>query len=68
MKEKRIECTEISATWCPICGDCCCSEENFHTDDACPLHARTSPHGLLSYPEIEIVSTIWGDFPVGGEG
>lgn len=31
-------CTGIAASWCPICGDCCCDREKGLNDPACPLH------------------------------
>lgn len=44
-----VECTGISATWCPRHGDCKCEErtdgEGRTLDDAgCPLHGRVSTH------------------------
>jgi uncharacterized protein (TIGR02996 family) len=38
-------CTELSASWCPVCEDCICpSPEDAKDSDSCPLHARLSPH------------------------
>ena len=39
-------CTGVSASWCPIHGDCSCVEgsDNFHNDDDCPLHSAASNH------------------------
>lgn len=39
-------CTGVSASWCPIHGDCSCVEgsENYHNDDNCPLHSGSSNH------------------------
>lgn len=53
---KPAACTGISASWCPVHGDCKCPR---HTDgamegevnegqmgaDQCPLHSPESPHG-----------------------
>ncbi len=50
----RIEarrCTGITATWCPVHGDCTCSlDDSFDpvptlNDDGCPLHDSASAHG-----------------------
>jgi uncharacterized protein (TIGR02996 family) len=39
-------CTEASANWCPVCGDCRCpGPEESKCDEACPLHRPDSPHG-----------------------
>jgi uncharacterized protein (TIGR02996 family) len=39
-------CTEASADWCPVCGDCRCpGPEESKCDEACPLHRPDSPHG-----------------------
>lgn len=55
-----VGCTEISARWCPICGDCTCRHpEESMSDEDCPLHSPMSRHG-----EVEPVATIWGDFTV----
>lgn len=52
-----IECTGISAGWCPLCGDCTCRDpENLNGDD-CPLHSAASPHG-----EVPAYETVWGTF------
>jgi hypothetical protein len=42
-------CTGVAATWCPVCGDCCCEifengSPSFDDDD-CPLHNARSTHG-----------------------
>lgn len=38
-------CTEVCASWCPVCGDCCCPDPESSMDwPACPLHAPTSRH------------------------
>lgn len=47
MAQLRIECTGVSATWCPICGDCTCADEADLNDDDCPLHSDESKHGTL---------------------
>ena len=42
-------CTGVTATWCPVCGDCSCpigddSVPTFNDPD-CPLHGQESLHG-----------------------
>lgn len=43
-------CTGLTATWCPVHGDCRCERadgdpyEGPSDDGACPLHAHDSPH------------------------
>ncbi len=39
------ECTGVSASWCPVHGDCACKNANDKNDDDCPLHSRQSTHG-----------------------
>ena len=52
-----VGCTGVSASWCPVCGDCACPVDDrgehvstlnpgdYGKDDpACPLHARSSKH------------------------
>lgn len=42
------ECTGISATWCPNCGDCSCREPEFSRNDhGCPIHGTRSRHNDL---------------------
>lgn len=42
---KTPECTSVSATWCPIHGDCNCDREAGEMNsEACPLHSRASTH------------------------
>lgn len=39
------ECTGLSASWCPVHGDCTCPEPLEALDaDACPLHSDASSH------------------------
>lgn len=41
------ECTGVTATWCPIHGDCTCPpdpDERYLNDDGCPLHDSASSH------------------------
>ena len=39
------ECTGVSASWCPIHGDCNCDREAGEMNsEECPLHSRTSTH------------------------
>lgn len=43
------ECTEVSANWCPNCGDCTCpAPEDAKDDPGCPLHSPNGTHGQLS--------------------
>ncbi len=68
MLGRLIECTGISASWCPIHGDCACprnssgetisddGEDFAKNSERCPLHAPWSDHG-----ERVIVKTAWGD-------
>lgn len=45
-RTEPVKCTGVSASWCPICGDCCCEEpESSKCDDGCPLHSYWSRHG-----------------------
>jgi len=43
-----VACTGISASWCPICGDCTCPRddcgERVRRGDDCPLHGREGAH------------------------
>lgn len=64
-------CSGISASWCPIHGDCICprhavedwDDVDKHPEladsngehDDCPLHSMASTHG-----EVQIIETIWG--------
>lgn len=40
----RQACTGVSASWCPVCGDCLCRNPADKNDDGCPLHDASSPH------------------------
>lgn len=43
--EPREGCTDLSATWCPVHGDCTCDRTTKHLDDSdCPLHNSHSDH------------------------
>ena len=42
-----MDCTGISASWCPECGDCCCDREESMDDPRCPLHNAHSLHASL---------------------
>lgn len=65
------ECTGISASWCPIHGDCECTpddeEGNFFNgknDPHCPLHCTASTHattlhgGVLDTPKVFTIGTV----------
>ena len=43
------ECSNISAGWCPVHGDCTCPRDGTDTceeqADDCPLHGTASNHG-----------------------
>ncbi len=44
-RTEPVRCTGVSASWCPVCGDCSCKEpEESRSDDDCPLHGMTSRH------------------------
>lgn len=51
----RMNCTGISANWCPIHGDCTCADPEDKNDDDCPLHSASSRHG-----EVQVIETAWG--------
>lgn len=41
------ECTGVSATWCPVHGDCTCPPDpdpRYLNADRCPLHDSASSH------------------------
>jgi hypothetical protein len=41
----NTECTGVSASWCPIHGDCICDREAGEmNNEGCPLHSRASTH------------------------
>lgn len=40
-----VQCTGVSAVWCPVCGDCTCPDREHSMDDLnCPLHGERSRH------------------------
>jgi hypothetical protein len=40
------ECTGLTASWCPVHGDCSCpNREEAMDDEGCPLHSWESSHG-----------------------
>lgn len=44
--EEQDLCSEVSANWCPTCGDCTCPDPEDRKDDyTCPLHNPMSRHG-----------------------
>lgn len=48
-------CSSISASWCPVCGDCVCPyPEDEQCDPKCPLHNRASRHCCLEELTLEI--------------
>lgn len=81
---KTMECTPRHSLSCPLCGQCRCARSAVEMDalavmkgrltlaeafaGKCPLHSPTSQHGTLLYYSPETISTVWGEFPVGGEG
>lgn len=44
----KPECTGVSASWCPVCGECSCPREEDgewgEPNEDCPLHGRRSTH------------------------
>lgn len=56
----KVECTGISASWCPVCGDCTCPrdedggcmQDGFDVveDSECPLHGMQSTHAAIPEP------------------
>lgn len=38
------ECTGLTATWCPVHGDCTCPEGEYDEMGGCPLHGSMSNH------------------------
>lgn len=59
-RTNSMECTGISAGWCPIHGDCTCRDPEDKNDDDCPLHSSSSTHG-----EQQFILTVWGNVPIG---
>lgn len=51
METPDVVCTGLTASWCPICGDCCCDSEEGLDDPSCPLHAIGTPHPYAHYEE-----------------
>lgn len=43
----ELTCTGLTATWCPIHGDCACPGRVPLDDRGCLLHSPGSPHGEL---------------------
>jgi hypothetical protein len=47
-----MECTGISAVWCPNCGECTCPDrEESMNHEGCPLHSWNSKHGEIDVIE-----------------
>lgn len=56
MNEPVRACTGLTASWCPVHGDCCCVREDrwdgttlalgSMADPACPLHSPDSLHAV----------------------
>ena len=50
LPDEGVVCTGLTATWCPIHGDCNCARrpdgdiEFEGGEHSCPLHAINSPH------------------------
>jgi len=58
-----VSCTGLSASWCPIHGDCCCvCREDSMSDEACPLHSPWSTHG-----DVQVIETAWGPVEIGDD-
>jgi hypothetical protein len=49
-EHERPKCTGVAARWCPIHGDCECSEEDDYNDQECPLHSIRSTHAEEGSP------------------
>jgi hypothetical protein len=51
LTELPQRCTGVTATWCPVCGDCSCPQAPEPplppADPRCPLHGEGSSHGEL---------------------
>jgi hypothetical protein len=72
--QTREECTGLSASWCPNCGDCTCPrdedgcvlQEGFDVveDSACPLHGLRSKHGT---PEPQATRLFLAEIIVGAD-
>jgi len=55
---ESISCTGLTATWCPVHGDCTCPPVFYADDDEpqgrtlndplCPLHSTTSSHAEVT--------------------
>lgn len=44
-RTEPVQCTGVSAVWCPVCGDCTCRDRSEAMDDYdCPLHGDLSNH------------------------
>ena len=39
------KCTGLSASWCPVCGDCTCDVDGERNAKDCKLHSPSSKHG-----------------------
>lgn len=37
---QRVGCTGLFAGWCPLCGNCNCSQSDVIFDTWCPLHGQ----------------------------
>jgi hypothetical protein len=47
----KVECTGVSAGWCPVHGDCVCPDRERAMDTAtCPLHGVSSKHAEEEAP------------------
>jgi hypothetical protein len=44
-RTEPVQCTGVSAVWCPVCGNCTCADREQSLDDpCCPLHGEHSRH------------------------
>lgn len=54
-----MDCSGISASWCPVHGDCSCPRDVDGdvlalNDPGCPLHSETSTHGDMWREQLRV--------------
>lgn len=54
-------CTGLSASWCPVHGECICDRLGDLDDPACPLHNSTSTHDDDARRDIESARMVVGE-------